>query len=122
MDQCQRLTGRRILIVEDEYIFAEDLRAILEAAGATVIGVYGWVADALAAIQQTASPPDAVVLDLNLHGERSYPIADALVARRTHFVFVTGYNAESIAEPYRHFPRCDKPVNSTELIRVLASG
>jgi hypothetical protein len=59
------------------------------------------------------------VLDVNLRGEMSYPIADMLVAHGVRFVFSTGYSAEALDHAYRAYPRCEKPFNHQALVDAL---
>jgi len=73
------LLGRRVLLVEDEALVAMLIGDALSDAGAVVIGPFAAVAPALAAIADM--PPELAILDLNLGGESSLPIADDLVAR-----------------------------------------
>ena len=60
------------------------------------------------------------MLDINLHDERVYPVADALAARGVPFVFLTGYDAQGIPDAYTRVPSCGKPVSSTLLSRMLS--
>lgn len=113
------LRDRRLLVVEDEYIVAMDLAGMLEDRGVTVIGPAASVKDALALIS-AEEVIDGAVLDINLRGERAYPVADALRARGVPFVFATGYDAWTIPEPYADVPRCEKPVDTGALARLLA--
>ena len=113
------LAGRTVLVVEDEYLLAENLCEGLAAAGARVLGPIGTVAEALAFLEHQDDPPDRVVLDVNLHGERSYPIADALIRRAIRLVFVTGYGKEALDGRYRDFPHCEKPIDERALISLL---
>ena len=102
------LTGKTVLILEDEPIVAMCLEDMLLETGAQVV-VSASVAQALAAIGQAS--PDCAVLDVNLHGEKSYPVAARLDELGVPFVFATGYgNAEhpdqfagcaTITKPYR---------------------
>src|SRR4028118_220513 len=85
------IKGRRILVVEDEYMLAEDLREELESQGALVMGPVACVADALELLR-SGPAPDMAILDINLGGEMAYPVADALRARDIAFIFATGYN------------------------------
>jgi len=105
--------------VEDEYLLAETLCDALVAAGARVLGPIGTTAEALAFLERQDPPPDLVVLDVNLHGERSYPIADALIRRAIRLVFLTGYGREALDERYRGYPHCEKPFNESALMAVL---
>jgi CheY-like chemotaxis protein len=63
---------------------------------------------------------DAVVLDVNLNGQVSYPIADALAARAVPFVFSTGYDKDTLLDGYRTFPALQKPFHRSELSNTLA--
>jgi CheY-like chemotaxis protein len=60
---------------------------------------------------------DGAVLDINLGGERAYPVADALRARAVPFVFATGYDSWAIPDAYASVPRVEKPVNTRALAR-----
>ena len=112
------LRGRRVLVVEDEYILAEDLRQELEDQGAEVMGPVPSVAEALDLLQQGPAP-DIAVLDVNLQGERVYPVADALRSRAIPFIFATGYDAWSIPPAYADVPRAEKPLALRELTQAM---
>src|SRR4028119_1400361 len=84
------LRGRRVLVVEDDYILAEDLREQLLSCGAEVVGPVACVADALALLEDGSAPCGAI-LDIGLvENETVYPVADALRTRDIPFVFATG--------------------------------
>lgn len=111
------LAGRRILVVEDVYFVADDIAAALRGAGAIVVGP---APNGPAALSLMASERlDAAVLDINLHDEAVYPVAEALRARGTPFVFATGYDRCSIPAAYRGVPLWEKPFDSAALIRSL---
>ena len=103
------LRGRRVLVVEDEYLIAEDLCEELRSCGAEVMGPADCVVAALALLQ-AEPPPDMALLDIGLPDEKVYPVADALRARGIPFVFLTGYEAPLIPEGYSDVPRADKPL------------
>jgi len=111
--------GRRVLIVEDEYFLAQDLADRFQELGVEVLGPAGTVAEAL----RLADSPgiDAAVLDVNLRGERVYPVADLLRQRRVPFVFASGYGSELEPAIYSNIPRCIKPVHFATLAQALAS-
>ncbi|HEX4194862.1 MAG TPA: response regulator [Stellaceae bacterium] len=119
MDGAEALRGQQILVVEDDYLVAQVLVDLLEDAGATVIGPIGWVDEALTLITDPAHRLDAAVLDVNLHGSKSYPIADALADRSIGFIFATGYGADALDGAYRDHRRCEKPFNQRTLIAAL---
>ena len=112
------LQGRRILIVEDLYFLADDMRADFEQAGAEVIGPVGRISDALDLLKSDVLL-DGAVLDVNLAGEMSYPVADALRARRVPFVFATGYDADTIPAAYAGVTRCIKPIEPAKIAKAL---
>jgi CheY-like chemotaxis protein len=114
------LRGRRLLVVEDEYLIAASLARELEGRGAAVVGPAGSVRDALALVEAEGDRLDGAVLDINLRDERVYPVADALAARGVPFVFLTGYDARAIPDAYAGVPRCEKPVSSALLSRMLS--
>ena len=113
------IAGRRILVVEDEYFVADSLRLYLESEDAVVVGP---VASVGAAIDLVADcgPLDGAVLDVNLQGVRAFPVAEALSARGVPFVFMTGYGADSIPERFSSVPRCVKPFQLADLVRLLS--
>jgi CheY-like chemotaxis protein len=97
-----------ILVVEDEYLIAMSLQDALENAGSVVLGPVTSVDKAIKAID---SEPhiDAVVLDVNLGGVLSYPVADMLVARKIPFVFTSGYEDNVLRTRYSQVKTCPKP-------------
>ncbi len=112
------LSGRRVFVVEDEMLVAWLLEDMLADLGCVVVGPAGGVKDALAMIDANAI--DVAVLDVNLNGEMSYPIADALAARDVPFVFVTGYDKNRMLDGYQTFPVLQKPYHRAELTVTLA--
>jgi CheY-like chemotaxis protein len=108
-------------VVEDEYLVAADLTASLESLGVEVIGPAASVKEALSLIENSGGRLDAAVLDINLRSERVYPVADVLTARGIPFVFTTGYDAVAIPIAYACAPRCEKPIDKTQLLRWLSN-
>ena len=113
-----RLSGRKVLVVEDEMIVAWLLEDMLVDLGCTIVGPATSVNQALAMIDVEAF--DAAVLDVNLDGQMSYPVADALTARGMPFVFSTGYDKDTLRDGYRTFPVLQKPFHRSELGDALA--
>ena len=86
--------------------------------GCAVVGPAAGVKEALAMIEEKVI--DVAVLDVNLNGEMSYPIADALVVRGVPFVFSTGYDKDRMPDGYQIFPVLQKPYHASELSDMLA--
>jgi CheY-like chemotaxis protein len=114
------LKGRQILVVEDEYIVGMAMMEMLEDAGAVAIGPLGRIDEVLAYVEQHAATIDGVMLDVNLYGHRSYPVADLLSAHGIRFVFTTGYDGGALDEGYRAYPRCQKPCEPEAIIAALS--
>jgi CheY-like chemotaxis protein len=112
------LSGRRVLVVEDEIIVSWLLQDMLADLGCEFVGPAARVDQALAMIEAEAL--DAVLLDLNLNGQMSYPVADALVARGVPFVFTTGHARNRLLDCYQIFPVLQKPFHRVEVGDVLA--
>jgi CheY-like chemotaxis protein len=107
-----------VLIVEDDPIIAIDFEDRLLGFGVRSVRTVGSVAQALNAIATRA--PDFALLDVELIREKSFAIADRLVALKIPFVFVTGYGAEtSIPPQFAARPRLQKPCSSDALEAAL---
>ena len=116
----EALAGRRVLVVEDEALIAMNLQEMLDALGCVVVAAATRVEEALAAVEDGGI--DAVLLDVNLHGQPSFPVADALAAREVPFVFATGYGVHALREDLRDRPVLPKPFRMGELERALAGA
>lgn len=114
----QSLQGRRILVVEDEYFLADDVRDALSEAGAEVLGPVPSVEEATALIAQEARI-DAAVLDINLRGDLVFPVADALRARGVPFAFATGYDRWALPDRFADALRVEKPLQARNIASTL---
>lgn len=115
-----RLAGRRILIVEDNFIIAAAMARLLKAQGAEVAGPAATIADALALIAQVECIGGAV-LDINLRGELAYPVVDVLRSKGVPVVFMTGYDQEAVRPGYGDIPCLQKPFTIERLIDALSA-
>jgi DNA-binding response OmpR family regulator len=112
------LAGCCILVVEDEYLIAAEIKRWLLAAGSKVLGPVPSVDQALDLIEDHR--PDAAVLDVNLgDGETVYPVADKLEVLSVPYLFATGDVRVAEASVYRHRPRLEKPFMKAELVRAI---
>ena len=91
MDEQRRpsLAGCRVLVLEDEYFLASDLKDALIARGAEVIGP---IPDLDSAWEQVAAGGfDVAIIDVNLHDHETYRVADELQRAGIPLLFATGY-------------------------------
>ncbi len=102
-----RLGGKRVLIIEDEYLIAEDMRTAISALGAEVIGPFSDVGDARAfAISLDL---DLALVDINVRDGRSFPLIDVLLEQEVPILLVTGYAREALPQQYQTIPILTKP-------------
>ena len=113
------LAGRRILVVEDEFLLADDLHTELEDVGAIVLGPAGTIAEAFKIIENEQQI-DGAVLDVNLGGDPVFPAAETLIRRQVPFLFTTGYDPSSIPERFRHVVRFEKPIILRHVVGAVA--
>jgi CheY-like chemotaxis protein len=96
------LTGVRALVVEDEMMVSMLLEDMPSDIGCTPVGRAAKMDRALKSIENAGF--DVAILDVDLNGTETYPIADALAARGIPFVFASGYTVGRLREEYRSIP------------------
>jgi len=114
------LAGKRVLVVEDEAIVAMLLENILEDIGCTPVGPALGLEQALSLVAAETAL-DAAILDVNLRGERVYPVAEALSGRGIPIIFATGYGEGGVEGAWRGRPTVQKPYTVDDIVRTLAS-
>lgn len=112
------LSGRRILLVEDDYFIANELQEELKKLGAAILGPVATVAEALEVLA-AHQDADGAILDVNLGGEMVFPVVDALRRRNVPVVLATGYDESMIPERYADLPRFEKPARTDRIVRAL---
>ena len=117
-DQPGFLQGRKILIVEDEYLIAQDLVVALRGMDADVAGPAGSVAEAERLLDQ-GTMIDLALLNVRLRGGTVFALADRLEIMDVPFLFVSGYDASSLPERFMDRPRVEKPVQSDVLMERI---
>lgn len=113
------LAGKRVLAVEDEGLVAMWLEDLLTDLGCTVIGPANSIEVAIELLAKDSI--ELAVLDINIAGEKVFPVAERLAARNVPFVFATGYGASGVAEPFAQRPVVQKPYTLEALKRALES-
>ena len=113
------IPGKRILIVEDEALVAMLLEDMVLALGLEVVGPESQLEHALAIAE--SEPLDAAVLDINLNGNSSYEVADALRHRGIPYAFATGYGHSGVNPAHAGVPVLSKPYSSEDVTRTLAA-
>ena len=114
------LTGKDVLVVEDDYFIASDLERTLAAAGARVIGPFSRAEQAHEALRQEGTV-SAAVLDINIAGTLVYPLAEELREAGVPVVFATGYDADVIPSQFNAVPRLVKPIEQQRLLDTVVS-
>ncbi|KJS15561.1 MAG: chemotaxis protein CheY [Hoeflea sp. BRH_c9] len=111
------LSGRRILVVEDEMLVLMDIEDMLADLGCEQVATAATVEKALALID--AQSFDAAMLDMNLNGVATVAVADALAARGVPFVLATGYTTHDLAERLKSRPLLQKPFRQEDLAQTM---
>ena len=114
-----RLQGRRVLIVEDDYLQAQNLAELMKNQGAEVVGPAPSVEEAMGLLLR-GPLPDMAILDVRLGQEKVFPLVEVLRTIGIPFVFASGSPDWSLPEAYEGVPHCEKPLDERELLRALA--
>jgi DNA-binding NarL/FixJ family response regulator len=111
------LEGIRVLLVEDEALLSMMLEEFLEEFGCTVVATAARLDDAMA--KATVFAGDVGMLDINLAGEMSYPVAQLLQSRKIPFLFATGYGTDGLPDDLKDATVLSKPFRAVQLYRAL---
>jgi DNA-binding response OmpR family regulator len=112
------LVGKRVLVVEDEFLVAMMVEDMLADAGCVVVGPFARVPAALAAARVEAV--DLALLDVNVAGEMVFPVAHVLEERGIPFLLVTGYGQAALPPNRPGWEACAKPFHPEQLTQRLA--
>jgi CheY-like chemotaxis protein len=119
MDSDKRLSGKAVLIVEDNFLVAEDLRSAVEQAGGTIIGP---VADASRALEVAKKEQiDVALLDVGLRDQSSSAVARALAFRLIPFILITGYVRDALPPDMENALYLAKPVMSDAVLNLITA-
>ena len=110
--------ANRVFIVEDEFMLVMLLEELLPTLGYAVAGSAASVEQALTGLE--AGEIDLAVVDVNLAGNESFPVADALRERGIPFLFTTGYGQQGLPERFADAPVLAKPYRRHDIEAALA--
>jgi CheY-like chemotaxis protein len=112
--------GLRVFLVEDESLITMLLVDMLADIGGIVVGVASRLDEA---IEKASSLTfDVAILDVNLNGCRTYPVAEAISRRGVPFILGTGYEPDGLSEDFRSVPIMQKPFQQSDLERALGEA
>jgi len=106
-----------VLIVEDEWLIADDYACLLREAGHAVVGPCATVREAISLVEDTAI--EAALLDIELRGEKSFPVAERLLARNIPFAFLSGHASDDLPPHMQGQRMLAKPVESAALLATV---
>jgi DNA-binding response OmpR family regulator len=107
----------RILVVEDEMLVAMLIEDVLGDLGHQVIGPAMRIETALAVIENQAV--DFAILDINIAGKQSFPVADRLKELQVPFIFASGYGFDGLIDKYKEIAILQKPFTPDQLEAAL---
>ena len=111
------LEGKHVLILEDEPIIGFALEDMLISIGCPTVLMATRLDEAQKIIE--ANSVDAAILDVNIHGERSYSLADELAVRELPYIFASGYGDTEHPEEHRSVPTVIKPYGAEDIKAAL---
>lgn len=113
-----QLSGRRILLIEDDWFIADALASLLDAEGVDIVGPAATLEEAQRLAETQAF--DLAVVDLNLGGVRADPLVERLTRSSVPVIVVSAYETHEFTD--KVFATLQKPVAATALIRALAGA
>lgn len=115
----EQFNGARVLVLEDETLVSMMVEDMLLDLGCEVVGPFAKLDQALAFVDSGEGRIDAALLDVNLGGVRSFPMAEALADKGVPFVFTTGYDESGLPDVWRGRPTLRKPFMLGEMADAL---
>lgn len=113
------LTGKRVLLVEDEALVAMLVEDMLADHGCILAASASRLTEAISLASDPALDVDLAILDVNLAGEPVFAVAEALAGRGIPFAFATGYGAAGLPDLWKNRPTLQKPFTSADVVGVL---
>ena len=116
----REINGLRVFLIEDESMVAMLVEELLVELGCEVVDVANEFADAHA--KACSLSYDVAILDVNLNGPQTFPIAEVMMGLRRPFIFATGYGAGSLPPAFSGVPVLPKPFLSRDLEQSLLAA
>lgn len=117
MPHATPLDGLSVLVLEDDFYLAEDARYALESAGASVVGPFSSLLQAL--VEAERRKADCALVDVNLGAGPSFEPAERLLKLGVPVIFVTGYDHGVIPEALSKLPCLQKPVEGHKIVAAV---
>lgn len=114
------MTGRKVLVVEDDFLIAEDFSTVLREAGAEVIGPAESLPQAIR-LAQNHDVLDCALLDIDLQGVAVFPLAQELRMAGTPMMFLTGLGCDYIPEEFADICCIAKPTGTARVVEELTA-
>ena len=112
------LSGRSVLVIEDEMLILMMIEDMLGDLGCESVAVASKIGQAITLIDDQVF--DTAMLDMNLNGIESYPVADALMARDVPYFFSTGNSLTNMKDGYRGQDVLKKPFTFEQLSNMFS--
>ena len=112
--------GLRVFIVEDEFQVLLLLEDMVTDLGCEIVATASTLTSAMEKAQSCEA--DAAILDVNLAGQKVYPVAECLRKRGLPIIFSTGYGLAGIDPSWRSYPVVEKPYLPGQLAAALAAS
>lgn len=119
MSDSRPLSGRRVLVVEDDYFLATDTCQWLLDAGAEVVGPTPDAEEACGLLDRERV--DSAVVDINLGLGPTYEVASRLNRDQVPFLFATGYDRSALPPQFLDMPRIEKPFRQSDLVKAVTA-
>ena len=107
----------RVLVVEDEPLIGMDIEDAVEALGHEVVGPIAGLDEALDLA--TIAAFGCAILDINILGGHSYPVADILLKRGLPVLLLSSYRQETLPVRLHEEARLPKPFTGAELAKEI---
>jgi CheY-like chemotaxis protein len=114
------LHGKHILVVEDEWLLADEICSAIQSEGGSILGPYASRAEALDALASAPGAPDAATLNVQLVDGESYPVADQLKALGIPFLFASANGRSTLPDRFSRNVLLSKPLGGHRVAQALA--